>query len=85
MAAALGITLRVAAEIYGGGRSALNTFPADIQPVPLVSDPTDISMVPNQAVVTEPASTAIHVHAASNRTRRRIRGTTAGTRSPVSG
>ena len=59
MAAALGITLRVAAEIYGGGRSALNTFPADIQPVPLVSDPTDISMVPNQAVVTEPASTAI--------------------------
>jgi D-serine deaminase-like pyridoxal phosphate-dependent protein len=45
--------------IYGGGWPALYTFPADIQPAPLVSDATDVSMVPNQGMVTAPASTPL--------------------------
>ena len=45
--------------LYGGGWPAFFTHPADIQPAPLVSDPTDHVMVPNQGLVTAPAELAI--------------------------
>jgi len=45
--------------IYGGGWPAFFTHPPDIRPAPFVSDPTDPSLVPNQGMVTAPASTPI--------------------------
>lgn len=45
--------------LYGGGWPAYFTHPADIQPAPLVSDPTDVNLVPNQGLVTAPADTPI--------------------------
>ncbi len=45
--------------IYGGGWPAFYTHPFDVQPAPFVSDPTDVSMVPNQGMVTAPIETPI--------------------------
>lgn len=45
--------------IYGGGWPAFFTYPAGIQGAPFTFDPTDYAMVPNQGMVTAPASTTI--------------------------
>jgi D-serine deaminase-like pyridoxal phosphate-dependent protein len=45
--------------IYGGGWPAYFTYPAGLQPAPLISDLTDYAMVPNQGMVTAPASASI--------------------------
>ncbi len=45
--------------IYGGGWPAYYTYPAGIQGAPLISDPTDYAMVPNQGMVVAPADTLI--------------------------
>ena len=46
--------------IYGGGWSSFYTYPNFIRPVPFESDPGDTAMVPNQGMVTAPASTLIN-------------------------
>lgn len=46
--------------IYGGGWPAFFTYPAGIQGAPFTFDPTDYAMVPNQGMVTAPASTLIN-------------------------
>jgi len=51
---------RKGVTIAGGGWPAYFTHPPGIQPAPLVSDPTDHSMVPNQGMVTAPADTPIN-------------------------
>jgi len=45
--------------IYGGGWPAFFTYPAGIALPPLVSDPTDVAMVPNQGMVLAPSSTQV--------------------------
>jgi D-serine deaminase-like pyridoxal phosphate-dependent protein len=45
--------------IYGGGWPAFFTYPAGIQGAPFTFDATDYPMVPNQGMVTAPASTSI--------------------------
>ena len=45
--------------IYGGGWPAFFTYPAGIQGAPFTFDPTDYAMVPNQGMVTAPASAVI--------------------------
>ena len=45
--------------IQGGGWPAFFTYPADIRPAPLVSDATDLIMVPNQGLVTAPPGLSI--------------------------
>ncbi len=45
--------------IYGGGWPAYWTYPAGIQYAPLISDPTDPAMVPNQGMVVAPSDTVI--------------------------
>jgi hypothetical protein len=46
--------------IYGGGWPAFFTYPAGIQGAPFTFDPTDYAMVPNQGMVTAPASMQIN-------------------------
>ena len=46
--------------IYGGGWPAFFTYPVGIQGAPFTFDPTDYAMVPNQGMVTAPASTPIN-------------------------
>jgi len=46
--------------VYGSGWPAFFTFPAGIQGAPFTFDPTDFSQVPNQGLVTAPASTTIN-------------------------
>jgi D-serine deaminase-like pyridoxal phosphate-dependent protein len=45
--------------IYGGGWPAFYTYPAGILGAPLIFDPTDYAMVPNQGMVVAPADTVI--------------------------
>ena len=45
--------------IYGGGWPAFFTYPAGLQGAPFTFDPTDYAMVPNQGMVTAPASAQI--------------------------
>ena len=46
--------------ICGGGWPAFFTFPAGIQGAPFTFDPTDFSQVPNQGMVTAPATATIN-------------------------
>jgi D-serine deaminase-like pyridoxal phosphate-dependent protein len=45
--------------IYGGGWPAFFTYPSGLQGAPFTFDPTDYAMVPNQGMVTAPASAVI--------------------------
>ncbi len=45
--------------IYGGGWPAFFTYPEGIAGAPFTFDPTDYAMVPNQGMVTAPASASI--------------------------
>lgn len=45
--------------IQGGGWPSVFTYPADIRPIALLTDPTDPNLVPNQGLVTAPPELAI--------------------------
>lgn len=45
--------------IYGGAWPSVFTHPPDVRPAPIVTDPTDHVMVPNQSLVTAPVDAQI--------------------------